>query len=95
MPGGAMARSLAKGGHRVRAWNRSPLAGTLPVGMEIVSSPAEARSGLVHVVTSTISVGFADELRARHDAAGIGYVSAPVFGLLSDGERVSGEMNTG
>lgn len=39
-----------------------------------------ARKGLVHVVTSTISVAFARELVARHAAAGIGYVSAPVLG---------------
>ena len=40
----------------------------------------QARPGLVHVVTATISVAFADELQVVHDAAGIGYVSAPVFG---------------
>lgn len=39
-----------------------------------------AREGVVHVVTSTISVDFADELRERHAEAGVGYVSAPVFG---------------
>lgn len=39
-----------------------------------------ARAGVVHVVTSTISVAFADELRAAHAAAGVGYVAAPVFG---------------
>ncbi len=39
-----------------------------------------ARPGLVHVVTSTISVAFAGELAAAHEAAGIGYVSAPVLG---------------
>jgi 3-hydroxyisobutyrate dehydrogenase-like beta-hydroxyacid dehydrogenase len=119
--GGAMARNLAKAGHRVRAWNRSPLAGTLPVGMEIVSCPAEAlqadaaftmlsddsvirdvllssgalesaRSRLAHVVTSTISVGFAGELRALHDAAGIGYVSAPVFGRPEAAEAAQLEV---
>ncbi|MDR3466536.1 MAG: NAD(P)-dependent oxidoreductase [Xanthobacteraceae bacterium] len=41
---------------------------------------AHARTGAVHVVTATISVAFADELRARHAEAGLGYVSAPVFG---------------
>ena len=48
----------------------------------IVSSEAlgHARKGAVHVVTSTISVEFADELAARHAQAGIGYVAAPVFG---------------
>ncbi len=39
-----------------------------------------ARTGVVHVVTSTISVGFAGELAAAHAAAGVGYVSAPVLG---------------
>jgi len=39
-----------------------------------------ARPGAVHVVTATISVDFAEELRARHAEAGLGYVSAPVFG---------------
>ncbi len=39
-----------------------------------------ARPGAVHVVTATISVAFADELAASHADAGIGYVSAPVFG---------------
>ena len=39
-----------------------------------------ARPGLVHVVTSTISVTFAGELAAAHEAAGVGYVSAPVLG---------------
>lgn len=41
---------------------------------------ATARDGLVHVVTATISVDFAEELAAAHDKAGIGYVSAPVLG---------------
>lgn len=41
---------------------------------------AGARPGLVHAVTATISVAFADELAAAHKAAGIGYISAPVFG---------------
>lgn len=40
----------------------------------------QARRGLVHVVSSTVSVDFADELRASHAEAGIGYVAAPVFG---------------
>jgi 3-hydroxyisobutyrate dehydrogenase-like beta-hydroxyacid dehydrogenase len=40
----------------------------------------DARKGLVHVGSSTVSVAFAEELTARHAEAGIGYVSAPVFG---------------
>lgn len=41
---------------------------------------AAARPGLIHVVSSTISVAFARELVAAHDDAGIGFVSAPVLG---------------
>jgi 3-hydroxyisobutyrate dehydrogenase-like beta-hydroxyacid dehydrogenase len=41
---------------------------------------AAARPRLVHVVSSTISVAFAQELIAAHDDAGIGFVSAPVLG---------------
>jgi 3-hydroxyisobutyrate dehydrogenase-like beta-hydroxyacid dehydrogenase len=40
--GTAMARNIAKAGHRVRAWNRSPVAGGLASGMEIVPTPAQA-----------------------------------------------------
>lgn len=40
----------------------------------------DARAGVVHVVTSTISVEFAGELAGIHAAAGVGYLSAPVFG---------------
>ena len=40
----------------------------------------KARAGLVHVVTSTISVAFAGELADLHAKAGLGYVSAPVLG---------------
>jgi 3-hydroxyisobutyrate dehydrogenase-like beta-hydroxyacid dehydrogenase len=40
----------------------------------------KARPGLVHIVTATISVAFAEELTRRHQEAGIAYVSAPVFG---------------
>ena len=39
-----------------------------------------ARRGLVHVMAATISVALAEELAARHREAGVGYVSAPVFG---------------
>ena len=107
--GHAMARNVAKAGHRVRAWNRSATADAAADGLEMVASPrdafqadvvltmlsddaairevllgpgvlAHARAGAVHVVTATISVAFADELRARHAEAGLGYVSAPVFG---------------
>ncbi len=39
-----------------------------------------ARKGAVHVVTSTISVDFADELAVGHKKANVRYLSAPVFG---------------
>ncbi len=50
-----------------------------------------ARPNLIHVVTSTISVAFADELLATHDASGHGYVSAPVFGRPEIAE--AGQLN--
>jgi len=102
----AMARNLAKAGHDVRAWNRSPVEGA---GLNLVKSAREAfdadvvftmlsddaalravvldsgvlktaRKGAVHVGCSTISIAFAEELATRHAEAGLGYVSAPVFG---------------
>ena len=51
----------------------------------------QARRGVVHVVTSTISVAFADELAAAHAAAGLAYVSAPVFGRPDVAE--AGQLN--
>ncbi len=51
----------------------------------------KARRGLVHVVASTISVGFADELVAAHEQAGVGYVSAPVLGRPDVAAK--GELN--
>jgi len=39
-----------------------------------------ATRGLVHVMTSTISIALVEELAGRHRDAGIGYVAAPVFG---------------
>jgi 3-hydroxyisobutyrate dehydrogenase-like beta-hydroxyacid dehydrogenase len=102
----AMARNLAKAGHQVRAWNRSPVDGG---GLNVVKAArdafeadvvftmlsddaavravvldgdllANARTGAVHVGCSTISSAFAEALAARHAEAGVGYVSAPVFG---------------
>lgn len=116
--GSAMARNLAKAGHKVRAWNRSGDPGI--DGVEMASDPADAfgaeavltmlsddpairevlltpgvlgraRHGLVHVVTSTISVAFAGELAAAHAAAGVGYVSAPVLGRPDVAAK--GELN--
>ena len=50
-----------------------------------------ARPGTNHVVTATISVDLADELAAAHEAAGLGYVSAPVFGRPEVAE--AGKLN--
>jgi len=41
---------------------------------------AAARPGLVHIVSSTISVAFAHELVAVHERVGLDFVSAPVLG---------------
>ena len=41
---------------------------------------AQARPGLVHVVASTISVAFAQELADHHRARGVALVGAPVLG---------------
>jgi 3-hydroxyisobutyrate dehydrogenase-like beta-hydroxyacid dehydrogenase len=41
---------------------------------------AHARPGLIHAVTSTISVAFARELVQAHAEAGVAYVSSPVLG---------------
>jgi 3-hydroxyisobutyrate dehydrogenase-like beta-hydroxyacid dehydrogenase len=40
-----------------------------------------ARRGCVHVMASTISLALVEELKEKHRAAGIAYVSAPVFGV--------------
>ncbi|NLS18610.1 NAD(P)-dependent oxidoreductase [Rhizobium sp. P40RR-XXII] len=52
---------------------------------------ASAQPGLVHVVTSTISVAFARELERLHEEAGLGYVSAPVLGRPN--VAASGQLN--
>lgn len=51
----------------------------------------QARSGLVHVVASTISVAFARELVEIHDAADVGYVAAPLLGRPDVAAK--GELN--
>jgi hypothetical protein len=51
----------------------------------------KARKGLVHVVSSTISVAFARELEAAHEKAGVGYVAAPVLGRPD--VAAAGELN--
>ncbi|ARP82253.1 oxidoreductase [Bordetella genomosp. 8] len=52
---------------------------------------AQARRGLVHVVSSTISVAFAKELMRHHREAGIDYVAAPVLGRPDVAAK--GELN--
>jgi 3-hydroxyisobutyrate dehydrogenase-like beta-hydroxyacid dehydrogenase len=52
---------------------------------------AAARPGMIHVVSSTISVAFARVLVAAHDKAGIGFVSAPVLGRPD--VAAQGELN--
>lgn len=52
---------------------------------------SKAKPGLVHVVSSTISIAFARELVALHEAAGLGYVSAPVLGRPDVAAK--GELN--
>jgi 3-hydroxyisobutyrate dehydrogenase-like beta-hydroxyacid dehydrogenase len=42
---------------------------------------ATAAAGSTHVNMATVSVAAADRLAALHEAAGIGYVAAPVLGL--------------
>jgi 3-hydroxyisobutyrate dehydrogenase-like beta-hydroxyacid dehydrogenase len=40
----------------------------------------KAAKGLIHVNLATVSTAFAKELQAAHKKAGLGYISAPVFG---------------
>ena len=51
----------------------------------------KAAKGLIHVSLATISVAFAQELQATHKAAGLDYLSAPVFGrpdMAASGQMV-------
>ncbi len=41
---------------------------------------AQAKKGLIHINMATISAAFAKELQAAHQAAGLSYLSCPVFG---------------
>jgi 3-hydroxyisobutyrate dehydrogenase-like beta-hydroxyacid dehydrogenase len=52
---------------------------------------AQARPGLVHMVSSTISVAFSQELVELHRQAGIDYVAAPVLGRPDVAAK--GELN--
>jgi 3-hydroxyisobutyrate dehydrogenase-like beta-hydroxyacid dehydrogenase len=116
--GSGMAANIARAGHTVRAWARSP--GAPIEGVTMVDTPREAfdadavmtmlpddaaigevildaglleraRAGLVHVVSATISVAFAEALAARHAQAGVGYVAAPVLGRPDVAAK--GELN--
>lgn len=61
---------------------------------EVILKPnllTQAPPGLVHVVSSTISVAFAQELTAAHLAAGVAYVAAPVLGRPDAAAK--GELN--
>lgn len=42
---------------------------------------SQAAPGTIHVNMATVSVAAADRLSALHEAAGVGYVAAPVLGL--------------
>ena len=50
-----------------------------------------ARPGVVHIMSSSISVAFSQELEAAHAAAGVPYVAAPVLGRPDVAE--AGELN--
>ena len=50
-----------------------------------------ARNGAVHVVCSTISIAFAEELTMRHEKEGLGYIAAPVLGRPDVAAK--GELN--
>ncbi len=52
---------------------------------------ATARKGCVHVMMATISPALVAELEKAHESAGIGYVSAPVFGIPAVAAK--GELN--
>jgi len=52
---------------------------------------SHAHPGLVHVISSTISVAFADELSAAHAEAEVAYVAAPVLGRPN--VAAAGELN--
>lgn len=61
---------------------------------EVVLDPgllSQARRGAVHVVCSTISIAFAEELAARHAETDVRYVAAPVLGRPDVAAK--GELN--
>ncbi|MEW6437688.1 MAG: NAD(P)-dependent oxidoreductase [Pseudomonadota bacterium] len=61
---------------------------------EVIIAPGllkDARPGLVHLVTATISVDFAKRLEKLHADAGVAYVGAPVLGRPDVAAK--GELN--
>ena len=61
---------------------------------EVILDPGllgRARPGLVHIVSSTISVAFSRELEGVHETAGVDYVAAPVMGRPD--VAAAGELN--
>lgn len=52
---------------------------------------ASAQKGCVHIMMATISPALVEELQKAHESAGIGYVSAPVFGVPAVAAK--GELN--
>jgi 3-hydroxyisobutyrate dehydrogenase-like beta-hydroxyacid dehydrogenase len=50
-----------------------------------------ARPGVVHIMSSSISVAFSQELEAAHAKAGVAYIAAPVLGRPDVAE--AGELN--
>lgn len=114
--GRPMARNLATAGHRVLAWNRSPV--EPPEGVSLVDSPravgeqtevalvmvsaadaveqvlfgeggwtAGARPGAVVIQSSTIGPAAAKGIGARVEAAGFGFLDAPVSGSVKPAEN--------
>jgi 3-hydroxyisobutyrate dehydrogenase-like beta-hydroxyacid dehydrogenase len=69
------------------------LADDYAVRQTILDSGAleRARPGVVHIVSSSISVGFSEELEEAHTKAGVAYVAAPVLGRPDVAE--AGELN--
>lgn len=114
--GRPMARNLAKAGHHVLAWNRSPI--EPPVGVTLVDSPrtvgqkteaaflmvstadaveqvlfgqggwaAGAKPGSVVIQSSTIGPTATRRIASRVEAAGFGFLDAPVSGSVKPAEN--------
>jgi 3-hydroxyisobutyrate dehydrogenase-like beta-hydroxyacid dehydrogenase len=114
--GRPMARNLAKAGHHVLAWNRSPI--EPPEGVTLVDSPrtvgqqaeaaflmvsaadaveqvlfgqggwaAGAKPGSVVIQSSTIGPTATRRIASRVEAAGFGFLDAPVSGSVKPAEN--------